>query len=81
MQQNRRLLVEVFYPWNRPPNSLYIRPSNSLHIKPKLGAPKVDRVSSLPKMHLGRSSSEALKTLPLIYCIANRVHAATFAAN
>ena len=36
--------------------------------------------SSLQKLHLGRSSPEALRPPSLIYCIANRIQVATFAA-
>ena len=36
--------------------------------------------SSLPKLHLGRSNSEALRPPPLIYCNANRVQVANFTA-
>ena len=36
--------------------------------------------SSLPKLHLGRSSSEVLSPPPFIYCITNRDQIATFAA-
>jgi len=40
------------------------------YYKPKLK-------SSLPKLHLDRSSTEALRPPPLIYCNANRVEVHT----
>jgi len=38
------------------------------------------KLTSRPKLHLGRSNSEMLRPPALIYCIANRVQVATFAA-